>query len=160
MAGPLIRSATPQDAESIAWQRGRMFVDMGDLSPEQALAQQQMWVDWFRQALAAGSYLGWLAERGGEVIGGVGLLLRPKLPSLGDPGLWQGYIMNMYVAPEQRRQGGAEALLQAAVAQAQAQGIRSMALHAAPLGRGIYQRAGFTEAPNPELRLTLPPETP
>lgn len=150
-----IRPATPADAETIACQRGQMFVDMGDLSAEGAEAQQTLWADWLRAAIPAGDYVGLLAEVDGVLVGGVGLMFRAKMPSTKDPSLTQGYIMNMYVTPAHRRQGVAEALMRAAFAEVAGRGIRSLSLHAAPMGKKIYERLGFVEARNPEMRLTL-----
>ena len=150
-----VRPALPADAEVIARQRGLMFVDMGNLSAAEAQAQQSLWADWLRGALPAGDYVGVLAEADGEVIGGVGLMFRARMPSASDPSPTQGYILNMYVAPEHRRQGVAESLMWAAFAEARARSVFSLSLHAAPLGKRIYERLGFVEATNPEMRLTL-----
>lgn len=150
-----VRPATAADAPTLAAQRGRMFVDMGDLNAAEAEAQHALWADWLRTAMPEGTYAGLLAEIGGEAVGGVGLMFRPKMPSASDPTPTQGYIMNMYVAPAHRQRGVAEALLREAIALARARGVRSLALHAAPLGRGLYRRLGFRESANPELRLTL-----
>lgn len=151
-----IRLATPADAETIARQRDAMFVDMGDMTPEEAQAQQTLWADWLRAAIPAGDYVGLLAEIDGMVVGGVGLMFRAKMPSAKDPVLTQGYILNMYVDPAHRRKGISEALMRAALAEAGERGIRSLSLHAAPMGKKIYERLGFAEASNPEMRLTLP----
>ena len=149
-----IRTATSADAETIAHQRGQMFVDMGEMTAEEAQAQQTLWADWLRAAILAGDYVGLLAEVDG-VVGGVGLMFRAKMPSAKDPALTQGYILNMYVAPEHRRKGISEALMRAAMAEARAIGVLSLSLHAAPMGKKIYERLGFTEVSNPEMRRTL-----
>ncbi|GMA14047.1 GNAT family N-acetyltransferase [Deinococcus metallilatus] len=156
-AGYTIRPAATADAATVARQRGQMFVDMGDLTLPEAAAQQALWTDWLRGAIPSGGYVGCLVETGGEIVAGVGMMFQPKMPSAKDPALLKAYVMNMYVAPEHRRRGLAEALMRAVLAEAEARGLRSVSLHAAPLGRRIYERLGFVEASNPEMRLTLEP---
>lgn len=153
--GYRMRAATPADAAIIAAQRGQMFVDMGNLTPLAAEAQQAQWTGWLQGALISGNYLGFLIEREGEVVGGVGLMFFPKIPTLKDPATRQAHVLNMSVGPDHRRRGLAEALMHAALAEVRAQGLRSVTLNAAPLGRRLYERLGFREAANPELRLTL-----
>ena len=56
-----IRRATVSDADVIAWQRARMFQDMGDVSGDAfeilrttARARLEQWID-------SGDYIGWLS---------------------------------------------------------------------------------------------------
>lgn len=153
--GYTLRPATAEDAETMATQRGQMFVDMGELTTEAAQRQHLLWADWLRAAIPGGAYAGFLIEAGTEVVAGVGVMFRPKMPSAKDPAVLGAYVMNMYVAPDHRRQGLAEALMRAALQESGARGLRSVSLHAAPMGRHIYERLGFVEAANPEMRLTL-----
>lgn len=153
--GYAIRPATPEDADVIAVQRGEMFVDMGNLTPLNAEEQRPLWADWLGHAIPAGEYTGLLVQHGPEIVGGVGMMFHPKMPSASDPTTRKAYIMNMHVAPEHRRQGLAEALMQAALAETRQRGLKSVSLHAAPMGKRIYERLGFVEATNPEMRLTL-----
>ena len=64
-----------------------------------------------------------------------------------------GYIWGVYVARDERRQGLGRALTEACVQALRAQGCTHALLHAAPPGRGIYERLGF-QGTN-ELRLVL-----
>ena len=54
-----------------------------------------------------------------------------------------GYIWGVYVARDARRQGLGRALTEACVQALRAQGCTHALLHAAPPGRGIYERLGF-----------------
>lgn len=153
--GYTLRQATSGDAATVAMQRGQMFMDMGDLTPAGAEAQQGLWTGWLRDALASGEYLGFLVEVGGEVVGGVGLMFHPKIPTVKDPATRKAHVLNMSVGPLHRRRGLAEALMEAVLSEARARGLRSVSLNAAPMGRRLYERLGFTEAKSPEMRLTL-----
>ncbi|WP_221090214.1 GNAT family N-acetyltransferase [Deinococcus aquaedulcis] len=153
--GWAIRQAGPDDAPVLAAQRAQMFVDMGDLTADAAQAQLGLWTDWLRGALASGDYVGWVAEQAGQPLGGAGLMFHPKPPTAEDPTTLRAYVLNVYVAPQGRRQGVAEALMRAVLAEVQGRGLRTVTLHASAQGRPIYERLGFVESPHPELRLTL-----
>lgn len=153
--GYALRPATAPDAEAIAVQRGQMFVDMGALTDAQAWAQRGQWTDWLRSALPAGVYTGFLVEHGGQVVAGVGVMLHPQIPTLTDPATQRAHVLNMYVSPAHRRCGLAEALMHAALSHVRACGLRNVTLNAAPMGRPLYDRLGFTESGSPEMRLTL-----
>ena len=151
----LLRPAAVPDAEAIAVQRGQMFVDMGSLTDAQAWAQRGQWTDWLRSALPAGVYTGFLIEHGGKVVAGVGVMQHPQIPTLTDPATQRAHVLNMYVSPDHRCRGLAAALMHAALSHVRACGLRSVTLNAAPMGRPLYNRLGFTESGSPEMRLTL-----
>lgn len=153
-----IRSATPEDAPTIAFQLGQMFVDMGSLTLEGAAEQQEVWTQWFGEAVSSGEYVAFMVEQAGQVAAGVGVMFLPKIPTTKDPMLHKAHILNMYVAPEHRRKGLAEALMHAVLQEARQRGLRSVSLNAAPMGQRIYERLGFMESTSPEMRLTLEPQ--
>lgn len=153
--GYTLRPATAADADIIAAQRGQMFVDMNELTSQGAEEQLDLWADWLRSAIPRGEYSGVLAVYRAQVVGGVGMMLHPKIPSAQDPALFSAYVMNTYVAPPHRRRGLAEALMREMLVVIRSRGINSVKLHAAPMGRAIYERLGFVESSNPELRLSL-----
>lgn len=155
--GYTLRRATPADAPAIARQRAQMFVDMETLTPEAAAQEVTLWTDWLRGALASGEYVGVLAEWEGTVVGGAGLLVFPKMPTLADPATRKGHVLNVSVDPAHRRRGLAEALMGAMLEEVRARGLRQVTLNAAPMGRSLYERLGFVESTHPELRLTLEP---
>ena len=64
-----------------------------------------------------------------------------------------GYIWGVYVSSEERRQGVGQALTQACVTALRQIGCTHALLHAAPMGRNVYEGLGF-EATN-ELKLEL-----
>lgn len=153
-----LRQATAADAPAIARQRGQMFVDMGTLTPEDAAEQFALWTDWLRGALVSGEYVGVLAESGGEVVGGAGLMFFPQIPTLRDPATHKAHVLNVSVDATHRRRGLAEALMRALLEEVRARDLRSVTLNAAPMGRPLYERLGFVESSSPELRLTLEPD--
>jgi GNAT superfamily N-acetyltransferase len=155
-----VRPATPHDAPVLAKHRVEMFRDMGRITDEATAADlrtatEPMIGEW----VAAGAYVGWLAEPGtrpGLVVGGAGIQLRPMLPrpSRDGPGILSGpeaYVLNVFVERAWRRRGVAALLMEYVVSYARERRIRVVTLHASDDGRALYERLGFV--PTNEMRL-------
>lgn len=147
--GYTLRPATPADAPLIAAQRESMFTDMGTEYTE-AVANFTPWVG---RHLTAGTYLGWMAEAGGQAVAGAGLLVMDWPPHFTSPEPLRSYLLNVYTHPAHRGHGLARLLTEEAVAETRRRGIKIMSLHASEFGRPIYERLGFV--PTNEMRLTL-----
>ena len=78
-----IRRATVEDAPVIARHSAAMFSDMGDVSGDEAARLESASFVYMRQMMAEQRYLGWLAERHGEVVAGCGLIISQLLPRPG-----------------------------------------------------------------------------
>ena len=159
MAAYTIRSATVDDAASIARHRVEMFRDMGQV-PTDALASKLLSASTIaiRQALNGHSYVGWLAI-GDEsrVIAGVGVHVRRQLPRVHVNEVRHGpvpLVVNVYTEPEWRGKGIARALMQTLMQWVREQGFDRVVLHASDAARGLYESLGF-KATN-EMRWTPP----
>lgn len=140
------------DAEAIAEQRLRMFVD-ADVAKEAAMGPMRTnFVDWVRPKLENGSYVGWLVEDAGCLVAGAGLWEMEWPPHFMDEQSRRAYLLNFYVAPEMRRRGLARQLLALAVAEANARGIRVVTLHASKFGKPVYEQYGFRQSTEMMLR--------
>jgi GNAT superfamily N-acetyltransferase len=141
-----IRRATVEDAPVIARQRAAMFRDMGDLSGDAAARLETASFVYMRQMMAEQRYLGWLAERQGEVVAGCGLIISQLLPRPGaiDGGA-QALIVNVYCEPEHRRRGLARALMAAMLDWCKSERIAKVVLHASQDGRPLYESLGFVQ---------------
>ena len=155
MTGLSIRRATAADAGVLARHRADMFRDMGQLNDGLRDTLVEAARAYFAAAIPDGRYIAWLAEAGGEVVGGAGLQLRELLPRpapggsrlVGGP---QGLIMNVFTERAWRRRGVAAALLRELLRWCRASGIESVVLHASADGRPLYEKLGFT--PTNEMR--------
>jgi GNAT superfamily N-acetyltransferase len=146
------RQATVADAEAIAEQRVRMFVDDGVADRDDMAEMRANFVDWVRPRMEDGSYIGWLVEEDGRLIAGAGLWEMEWPPHFMDENPRRAYLLNFYVAPEARRRGLARMLLGRAVAEAKSRGIKVVTLHASKLGRLVYEQGGFKASTEMMLR--------
>jgi GNAT superfamily N-acetyltransferase len=149
-----IRTATLDDAETIAGHRRSMFFDMGHRDEEQLNAMITAFRPWLREKMSSGEYLAWMATGGdGRIVAGLGLWLMDWPPHLVGPGSRRGNILNVYTLPSFRRQGIARHLMEAALDWCRGNGIRAVILHASDEGRSLYERLGF--GPTNEMRLMV-----
>ena len=140
----LIRQAVVSDALIIARQRVEMFRDMGELTPDERAVVESASHSRLVGQLASGEYMGWLAETGGQVVAGAGVLLHQYYPTRANPrGRPTAYILNVYTDPRHRRQGLAHQLITEILAWCRAHDIPRASLHASRFGRSIYERFGF-----------------
>jgi len=146
-----IRPATTTDIPILARHRCAMFRDMGDLAAADWDALAAATARYCTVALPAGEYVAWLVTPSGQpdqVVAGGGLQIRPILPrhaaggGLQRPGP-QGLIVNVYTEPAWRRNGLAALVVETIIAWSRANELAGLVLHAAPLGRPLYERLGF-----------------
>jgi GNAT superfamily N-acetyltransferase len=148
------RLAGAEDAELVAHQRMRMFVDAGQAEEGAAmLRMMENFVAWVRPRLQYGSYVGWLVEEGVRAVAGAGMWLMDFPPHWMDAEPVRAYLLNFYVDPEFRGRGLAYELLKTAVDDARRRGIKVVSLHASQFGRPLYERNGFEGTSEMMLRL-------
>ena len=154
----LIRPGTLADLKSFVAHRCSMFRDM-DYGDEAGFARM---TPEFRALLhrwlTTGQVRGWVAERGGQVMGSALMELKEALPSPLSPQSIRGYLFNVYVAPEARGQGIARRFTEAALGEARKLELDIVELHASQDAEALYRSMGFE--PTPELRLVLNPQFP
>jgi GNAT superfamily N-acetyltransferase len=112
----------------------------------------QDYLDYARKEL---HYQAWIAEVDGQWVGSVGCQLFSGLyPLVLLPTYRQdGYIWGVYVEPEWRQQGIASQLMQEAIAYLKSIGCTRAVLNAAPMGKGVYERLGFSSGNLMQLEL-------
>ena len=146
-----IRPATVADIPILARHRCAMFTDMGDLAAADWDALAAASGTYFAAALPAGTYVAWLVTPHGQpdqVVAGGGMQIRAVLPRPATRGGVQrsgpqGLIVNVYTEPAWRRNGLAALVVETCIAWSRANGLAGLVLHAAPMGRALYERLGF-----------------
>jgi len=85
----------------------------------------------------------WVAEPEKEIVA-IGTLIFVLRPSLAEKStIIEAYFVNLYTLPEYRRRGYARAILDAAKAFVQKQGLTRIWLHSSNAGRPLYEATGF-----------------
>jgi ribosomal protein S18 acetylase RimI-like enzyme len=150
-----VRPATGEDAEEIAGQRRKMYVEMGNADEVRMQGMVDAFVPWVRERLADGRYLGWIVWDGDVVVAGAGMFLMDFPPHWRDAQPVRAYLLNFYVYPAARRSGLAFSLLKMVIAETKSRGIKVAVLHASDAGRPLYKRNGFE--PTNEMMLMMEP---
>ena len=149
----VIREATPNDVAEILRHRRGMYEGM-DYKDERALgAMVSASEPYFLEALANGSFRGWLALAGERVVGGGGIVISPWPSHPYDLECRKATILNMFVDPDYRRRGIARQLMKIMIDWCRDESFSTVSLHASKNGRPLYEALGFE--PTNEMRLKL-----
>ena len=141
----IIREASRADSKWILHHRMGMFEAMGEskefLQETEELTEDYVNGDWTKD------YRYFLVEEEGNVIGGCGLsTFRIPPKALQTTGVY-GYLSNMFIEPEYRRQGLGHSLLRHIIEYCRQEGIGLLLLHASKEGFLLYQTMHFENNP-------------
>ncbi len=100
---------------------------------------------YYEHALESGEHIAYLVYDNGTFVGAGGVSFYQVMPIYHNTTGKKAYIMNMYTAPEYRRQGIAFHTLDLLVKDAKEQGVTQIALEATDMGRPLYERYGFVK---------------
>ena len=148
-----LRLATLDDLGTLVAHRRGMWRDMGEADERALDAADLVYRRWARTRMRSGTLVGWIAEKEGAPVGSGCAWVRRLQPRPGAPDNLVPYLLSMYTEPAHRGQGVARLVVQAAMAWARGQGYARMDLHAAPMGRALYEKLGFERTW--EMRATL-----
>ena len=101
--------------------------------------------EYYKRALGTGEHIAYLVYDKENFIGAGGVSFYQVMPTYHNPTGRKAYIMNMYTAPEYRRQGIAINTLDLLVKDARKQGVTQIALEATDMGRPLYEKYGFVK---------------
>lgn len=147
-----VRRAGPGDSEAFIRFRMRMFQEMGKL-PVDPVPLTEATERYFNSNIDR-SLLVWLAECGGQAVGGGGLWVYQRIPYPNNLDGSEGYIMSIYTLPAYRGQGAATALVEEMIRYARDAQIHKLWLHATDAGRFVYRKLGF-QGKDTEMQLVL-----
>lgn len=154
-----LRFATADDAETLAGHRVAMFREMGFIDQASEPRLQATTAAYFRAAIPAGEYVGWVGSPPGEstIVAGAGVQFRPLLPrpNLAQNGVLlgrEGLVLNVYTDRAWRRRGVARLLITTIIEWARVNGIVNLVLGASDEGRPLYEQMGFVASR--EMRYT------
>jgi GNAT superfamily N-acetyltransferase len=140
----VIRRAQPGDLPVLAALRWEFRTD-GATPVEERAAFEVRFRKEVAAALADGTWLAWVAEVDGLVVGHVYGARIAKLPNPVDEAETHLYVSNLYVRPEHRGRGLARDLLDAVLSDADE--VDATILWARPGTAALYERYGFRFSP-------------
>lgn len=143
------RFATVDDARLLGEMRVCMRRERETLPPpedEEAFLNAN--IQYFRSAIADGSYIGIIAEEKGTFAGTGGICLHIHPPSYAVPNGKSACLLNMYTRPEFRGRGVAGKILAGLVEKARTLQCRKVFLNASEMGKPLYVKFGFTDVAN------------
>lgn len=144
-----LRLATVSDAVLLGTMRIAMRCERETLPPPvDAAAFREANIDYFRNAIADGSYVGIIAEENNVPVGMGGICLHLHPPSYAVPNGKTACLLNMYTIPTARGRGVAGSILNALVEKARQLQCHKVFLNASDMGKPLYQKFGFVEINN------------
>ncbi|MEJ6022321.1 GNAT family N-acetyltransferase [Ramlibacter sp. PS4R-6] len=138
-----LRALRTSDLELVCRHREQLFLEAGR-APALVAQMRAPFREWLQRHFAAGTYVGWIAERDGRAAGGAGFIELDWPPHTFHPDqARRGYVLNVFVEPEFRGAGCAKALMRAVESEMRARGIDYCTLHATDAGRPLYDALGW-----------------
>ena len=150
------KRATQEDIEELVRTRMIVLRAANQLSDEadMSVVEQESYA-YYKRALETGEHIAYLVYDNGTFIGAGGVSFYQVMPTYHNSSGKKAYIMNMYTAPEYRRQGIAFHTLDLLVRDAKEQGVSQIALEATKMGRPLYEKYGFVKMQD-EMELLQP----
>ena len=104
--------------------------------------------DFFQRNIPSGRHVAFVCEDEGKLVADVGLTLFEMMPTTKSPNGKVARLMNMYVAPQYRRNGIAKKLLEISVEYARENNCARIVLNPSVMGKQLYLNFGFHEMDN------------
>lgn len=115
-----------------------------DASTDMANVEKESY-NYYKNALEDNTHYAILVMEDDKFIGAGGVSFYSVMPTYHNPSGKKAYIMNMYTAPDYRRQGIAYKTLDMLVKISKERGINQISLEATEMGRPLYEKYGFVK---------------
>jgi len=140
----IYKKATLADIEELVQTRIIVLRAANKLSDDVDMSEvENQSREYYTNAMTSGDHVAYLVYDEGQFIGAGGVSFYQVMPTYHNPNGRKAYIMNMYTAPEYRRQGIALQTLDLLVKEAKARGNAQISLEATEAGRPLYEKYGF-----------------
>lgn len=153
---PAIRTAGPEDIETLVAARIGMFSEIGETDDAALARTAEDFRSYLATALHDGTFEAYVAEDEGEWTGTAATVFYRQPPNPRNASGGMAHVLNVYVRPEARRAGVATALIRHACARAHERGAGVVDLVASDAGRPVYERLGFEPVASMRLHLGGP----
>ncbi|MEZ5166251.1 MAG: GNAT family N-acetyltransferase [Acidimicrobiales bacterium] len=142
-----IRRATADDLELVLRRRLAFLAELREVAEPSLAPDFVATTRRFLERTHCTSFLSWIAEIDQHDVGIVSIIISDAPPRPEELRDLDGYVVNMHVDAPYRSQGIGRLLLDRAVADSAAMGVRRFTLHTTEDGRPLYESTGFTEEP-------------
>lgn len=140
------KRATIEDMEELVRTRMIVLRAANQLSDDVDMTKvERESYTYYRRALETGEHIAYLVYDNETFIGAGGVSFYQVMPTFHNPTGKKAYIMNMYTAPEYRRQGIAFHTLDLLVKEVKERGVSQISLEATTMGRALYEKYGFVK---------------
>ncbi|QEE15617.1 GNAT family N-acetyltransferase [Promethearchaeum syntrophicum] len=139
----IIREVSLKDISDFLNLRRIMFESMEDSGEllEKSLVKAK---NYFRKTIPTGEFKGWIVDSPSQIgIASGGLVIDQHPPSSSNMSGKQGYVMNLVVIEEYRRQGIGKMIMETIIKWLKTEHIEKVTLHASDMGLPLYQELGF-----------------
>ena len=139
----IIREVTLNDINDFLNLRRIMFESMGDTG---LLLEKSIEVvgHYFRKTIPMGEFKGWIVDSPSKIgIAAGGLVIDQHPPTPSNISGKQGYIMNLVVIEEYRRQGVGKLIMETIIKWLKSKQIEKVTLYTSEMGLPLYQDLGF-----------------
>ncbi len=138
------RRADLKDIEELVRTRMIVLRAVNQLPEDTDMSQvRQASYEYYQRALKSGEHIAYLVYDNHTFVGAGGVSFYQVMPVYHNPSGKKAYIMNMYTAPEYRRQGIAYKTLDLIVKEIRKRGVSKIILEATDMGRPLYEKYGF-----------------
>ena len=139
------KKATTEDLDELVRTRIIVLRAANKLSDEEDMSEvEKQSREYYKRALQTEEHIAYLVYENERFIGAGGVSFYQVMPTYHNPSGKKAYIMNMYTAPEYRRQGIAGRTLNLLVEEAKEQGVLQISLEATVMGRPLHEKYGFS----------------
>lgn len=148
-----VRPAREEDVDALVHLRAEMFAAMGVTEADDRWREQAR--QWFAARLHDDHYRFAVVEVSGRVVACAAGAVRDAAPSPGAPEGRDVLVSNVCTMATHRGHGYGQAAFEHVLDWARRSGVARAELMATASGRGLYERAGFTETAFPAMRVRL-----
>ncbi|MDO8907979.1 MAG: GNAT family N-acetyltransferase [Pseudohongiella sp.] len=134
--------ASETDVDQLIELRIRQLVDEGY---QEVVDIRKDLKQYFSESFESGSLICWVGIANDAIVATAGICFYQLPPTFSNPSGRIAYITNMYTDDAYRRRGVASHLLNLLIGKAKSLNFASVRLHASTHGKGIYEKAGFTD---------------
>ena len=151
----ILRQCLLTDIDELVKLRRIMFESMGYSDRKLLDNADSAAHEYFQEKIPSGEFIGWIAEtKQNIVVGSGGVVIDKHPPGPNNLSGKKGYIMSVVVLEKFRKQGIAKQIMNAIILWLKEKSISIANLHATDMGRVLYEKLGFVDGNEMNLKIS------